>query len=155
MIKKPLVLTNGEIEQLQAGDMMASAELFSRVNNNVAAIVKGQPVYADGGGTVDLAQANAAATKSVLGLVADTTIAANASGSIQTDGVLVATTAEWDVVTGGSGGLTPGSFYYLSADTAGELLTTVPTDAGEFVARVGQALSATELEISIMSTIKL
>jgi len=154
-IKKPLVITNGQIEQLQAGDTLDNPNAKTRTNNNAGAIVIGQPVYADSGTTVDLAQGDAQSTIRVSGLVADTSIANAASGSILVDGVLVATTGEWDAVTGEVGGLTAGANYFLSAATAGELTQTAPTTTGEFVVRVGHALSTTEMEIEVQQPIKL
>lgn len=153
--KKPLVITSGQVEQLQAGDSIEHPGLFSRVNGNAGAIVIGQPVYVDAPGSVDLAQADAASTTDVLGLVADTTIPSAGSGGILTDGVLTATTGEWDVVTGQVGGLTSGVKYWLDPTTAGNLTTTAPTVVGDFVAPIGQAMSTTELEITIGHTIKL
>lgn len=153
--KKPLVLNNGQIEQLQAGDNLSSKDLFDRLNNTGGALVKGTPVYVPLAGEVAKARANATGTKNVFGLVADASIADAASGGIQTDGVLTATTAEWDAVTGQSGGLTTDAVYFLSAATAGMLTTTAPTADGHFVCRVGLALSPTELEITFHAPIKL
>ena len=155
MIKKPLVITNGQIEQLQAGDRMASPDVTTAINGNAGSIVIGTPVYVSAADTVDKAKADAGSTKNVFGLVADLTIATTVAGAIQTDGSLVASTAQWDAVTGQTGGLTPGALYYLSAATAGMLTTTAPTADGHYVAQVGKALSSTEMEISILSTIKL
>lgn len=154
-VKQPLVITSGQIEQLQSGDNVASADLFNRTNNNAGAIVIGQPVYVDGAGTVDLAQADIIGTSNVLGLVADASIANAASGGIQTDGNLTATTGEWDTVTGQVGGLTTGVRYFLDPATAGMLTTTAPTTLGEVVAPVGTAMSTTELEITIGTTVRL
>ena len=155
-VKKPLVLTNGELEQLQAADQVAQATIFNQDNANVNTVVIGTPVYATStAGEMDEAQADAAATKDVLGLVAEVSVAAAASGAVQSDGVLAATTAQWDAVTGDVGGLTAGTKYYLDESTAGMLTTTPPSGSGEFVAMVGMGLSTTEMEISIRSTIKL
>jgi hypothetical protein len=154
-IKKPLVITNGQIEQLQSGDQLQSNELIVRTNANASPIVIGQPVYVSGAGSVDLALADAQVTSRVLGLVAETSIAAAASGGIQTDGVIVATTGEWDTVTGETGGLTAGALYFLDPDIEGMLTQTAPTLSGDFVAEVGMALSTTELEISIRRTVRL
>jgi hypothetical protein len=153
--KKPLVITNGQIEQLQTGDNLASNDLFERLNDSGVALPKGTPVYVPATGEVAKAQANAAGTMKVFGLVADTSIADATSGSIQTDGVLTATTGQWDTITGGSGGLTPNSVYFLDAVTAGMLTATAPVADGQFVARVGLALSETELEITFHAPIKL
>jgi hypothetical protein len=154
-VKKPLVVTNGEIQQLQAGDTIEHPGLLNRTNNNAGAVVIGQAVYVDGGGTVDLAQADAAATKDVLGLVFDSTIAAAASGGVITTGVLTATTGEWDAVTGQVGGLTAGAKYWLDPTTAGSLTPTAPTTTGQYVAPVGKALSTTEFEVDVDHTILL
>ena len=154
-IKKPLVITNGQIEQLQAGDQLANDNLKTRTNSNAGAIVIGQPVYADGAASVDLAQADAQGTIRVSGLVADTSIAAAASGSILVDGVLTATTGEWDAVTGETGGLTTNANYFLDAASPGALTQTAPTAVGEFVVRVGHAISPTEMEIEVQQPIKL
>lgn len=154
-VKKPLVITAGQVQQIQAGDSIEHPGLYNRTNNNAGAIVICQAVYVDGAGTVDLAQADALATSEVLGLVFDTSIANAASGGILTDGKLTATTGEWDVVTGQVGGLTSGLRYYLDETTAGSLTLTAPILDGEVVAPIGVALSTTEMEINIDHTILL
>jgi hypothetical protein len=59
-------------------------------------------------------------------------------------------TAVWDSVTGGSGGLTEGAIYYVSAATAGHLVVTnAPSGTGDFALGVGVALSATQLLVHI------
>lgn len=157
--KKPLVVgSDGFPEELSPSDTLDAAtggkDIVALANSNASAIVIGSPVYKTAtSNQVDLARANASGTRRVIGLVADTSIASSASGNIQTDGVLVATTAEWDAVTGQTGGLTPGSQYWLSAATAGRLTTTVP-GAGNYCVPVGIALSTTEMEISIGPGVK-
>lgn len=152
-LKKPLVISNGQIEQLQSGDTLDAAitdqEIISATNSNAGTINIGEPVYVDGASSVDLARANASGTKNVIGLVASTSISAAASGNILTDGILTASTGQWDAVTGGSGGLTAGARYYLSATTAGRLTTTAPTTVGQYVCPVGVALSTTEFRLDI------
>lgn len=151
--KKPIVLTNGQLEQLQSGDQIDLRNAVPRTNDNVGAITIGQPVYGTSGTNVDLAQADAQSTIRIKGLVADVSIAAAASGDIVVDGILEATTGQWDAVTGDTGGLTPGSNYFLDEATAGMLTTTAPSTG--FVVRVGHALSTTELEIEVQQPIKL
>ena len=124
-------------------------------NDNAGSIVIGQVVYVKANGNVDLAQADAAATKEALGLVHDALIATTDPGNILVDGVLTATTGQWDTVTGGSGGLTPGTIYYMSAATAGSLTATAPTTVGQYVARIGRAISATKMDLMIMAPILL
>lgn len=156
--KLPVVITNGQLEQLQPGDTLnasvSEVDVVSKTNDNGSTAVKCTVVYQKSDGDVDFARANAQGTVQVLGFAAED-ISAAAAGLIQTDGILVATTGEWDAVTGGSGGLTPGSPYYVSSATAGQITATAPTSAGNFVVRVGLASSATEMEISIMPPIKL
>lgn len=153
-VRKPLVQIAGQVQQLQAGDSIAHPGLNNHTNNNAGAIVIGQPVYSDGAG-VDLAQADALATAEVLGLVAETSIAAATPGAIQSSGKLTATTGEWDTVTGQVGGLTPTAKYFLDPTTAGMLTTTAPSVDGEVVAAVGVASSTTDMEINIDQTILL
>lgn len=152
--KKPLVITAGQIEQLQSGDYIVSNDLFNRLNDSGAAIPKVTPVYAVAQGEVAPAKADDAATMKVFGLSV-AAIPDTESGPVQTDGVISATTGEWDAVTGGTGGLVTNSVYFLSAATAGRLTATAPTADGHFVCRVGVALSETELELSFQQPIKL
>jgi hypothetical protein len=83
--------------------------------------------------------------------VAGLAIAAAATSSpvtLQFSGPLTLTTAEWDARTGGSGGLSAGFWYYLSASTLGGLTTTAPSAGGEFVTPVGFAQDATTMIIN-------
>ena len=157
--RKPLVMVAGRIERLQAGDTIegdiAEVDLVELTNNNASPVVICEPIYIDGADTFDKAQAGAAGTMDIIALVKDSSIAAAAVGMVQTDGVLSATTGQWDAITGDTGGLTAGTIYDLSAATAGRLVATSPTAVGEFVVQVGKAISTTELEISIMDPIKL
>lgn len=152
--RKPLVWgSDGRPEELTSSDsldaVVAEKDMLTATNGNASSIVIGTPVYATSTpGSVDKSRANASGTKLVLGLVADTSIASAASGSIQTDGILTATTGQWDAVTGQTGGLTPGAEYWLDAAVAGKLTTSVP-GSGNYLTLVGTALSTTVLEISI------
>jgi hypothetical protein len=128
---------------------------FTATNANAGTIVIGTPVYVSAAGSVDEAVADAAATKDVVGLVVDTSIASSATGDIQTGGLLTATTGEWDAVTGDAGGLTAGTQYFVDPDTAGMLSDVAPGPAGDFVCAVGIALSTTEMIIAIHQTVKL
>ena len=142
--------TTGNITIAEASDIEDGL-----TNNNVSPIVIGTPVYCESDGKVDLAKADAVATVQAIGLVKDVSIAASAIGNIQTDGILEATTGQWDAVAGTTGGLTAGTIYFLSAATAGQLTATAPTTIGEFVVRVGVALSTTKMEITLTQPILL
>ena len=101
---------------------------------------------------VDWCDATARATSNCAGL-------AVSSGERQTDGTpggfidiqyagpCTLTTDQWDRVTGGTGGLTPHSTYYLSA-TRGKLTTSV-LESPDYVAPIGFALTATTMMIQI------
>jgi len=149
-VRKPLVVIDGQVQECPAGDTLATAssevDVVAKTNDGAGAVTIGAPVYVKSNGNVDKASAAASSSCRVLGLVKDASIAASASGFIQTDGVLTATTAEWDAVTGGTGGLTPGAIYYLSG-TAGQLTTIPPAGSGQYVMKVGMAISTTEFEI--------
>lgn len=148
-IRKPLVMVNGQIQQLQAGDNISDPDFLTLTNDEAGSIPIGTPVYIDADDGAKKARANAAATSNVRALVASTSISNGASGSFQRDGVLVATTGQWDTITGGSGGLVFNTVYYLDPSTAGKLTDTAPTTVGQLVVQVGVALSTTELSIEI------
>lgn len=156
--KKPLVMTAGQVEQLQSGDTLDASttevDVVAKININAGTMPPGTPVYPSSATQVDMARANSQGTSQLLGLTR-AAILTNASGSIQTDGILTLTTGEWDDITGQTGGLTFNTPYYVSSVTAGLLTTTAPTSAGTFVVRAGLALSTTELDISAFPPIKL
>lgn len=151
-IKKPLVIgSSGLPEELQSTDSLANAELLTRTNGNAGAIVKGTPVYASTASAVDKARANAIGTSTVLGLVANTTVATGASASIQTDGVFsFASTTEVDAVAGTTGGFSVGTFYFLDSSTAGNITSTAPSSNPNCVTNLGCAVSTTELNLRIL-----
>jgi hypothetical protein len=149
--------SDGEVKRANTNDTLANEVDFLTVNNETGGVlVKCTPVYQTAtADQVDKAQGNAIATARVLGLLVED-IADEFSGSLLTDGRLVATTTEWDAVTDQVGGLTPGAKYYLSAATAGKLSTSLPADVeGNVVAPVGLAKSTTVMEVSIGTRIVL
>ena len=156
---KPLVMYNGRVSQLLAADtldaVVAEVDSLTLTNANAGSAVIGTPVYISAASSFNLARADASGTADPIGLVSSSSIAAAGSGSVLTDGFLTATTGQWDAVTGGTGGLTAGSSYFLSATTAGRLTTTAPTATGQFVSFIGKAVSTTVLEVSIDRAIAL
>lgn len=151
-IQKPLVIIGGQVQQIPAGDSLSVAAsevgVVARTNANAGALVIGTPVYASAAGAMDKAGATTVSLSKVIGLVQQASISAATSGFIQADGVLTATTAQWDAVAGTTGGLVFGTIYYLSA-TAGLLTATAPVASGSYVLRVGVALSTTELMLNL------
>ena len=145
------------LKQIGSADTILGygANMQVLTNVNVGAIVIGAPVYSPSAGNFDKARANAISTSDTVGLVADTSVGASAAGNVQVNGIVTATTTQWDAVTGGSGGLTAGSVYYLDPATAGKLTTTAPTTVGQTVVRIGVALSTTQLELGIEQPILL
>lgn len=140
-VRKPLVLVNGEIQQLQAGDTLsgpvAEVDLINLTNSDAAAAVLGEVFYIFGADSVKKAKADAAATAAAYYFAA-AAISAGSTGTFQSDGVL-----------GGLTGLTAGATYYLSAATAGAITVTAPSVVGQYVVRLGKALSTTEFQIRI------
>jgi hypothetical protein len=151
---KPLVLnaTTGRIEQLQNGDFLKEVDHPKVTNANAGAVAFGRVMYLASGG-MDLARANAGGTTPSRGLVADNSVASSSVGTLQSNGVLVGTTTQWDAVTGQTGGLTAGAIYYLSEAVAGGMTTTPPTTG--YVQEIGEAISDTEFLIDVKQEIKL
>ena len=160
-LKIPLVIgTDGLTQQLQAGDTLlapTNTPSIRAITNgeSSAAITIGMPVYASAADTVKRAQANAKTTSKLAGLGYDSSIAAAAIGNIASEGVLVATTTQWDAVAGTTGGLAFNTVYFLDPTTAGKITATPPTTTGQCNVIVGIALSSTELELQIEQPILL
>lgn len=123
---------------------VAAAGILTLTNGNAGTMVIGQPVSITSANTCQSARADSQALSRVAGIVvvgAATTLPV----SVQTEGPITATTAQWDAVTGGSGGLVAGSVYFLGA--SGTLSTAPPTTNGHTVVPLGVALSTTKFEI--------
>ncbi len=152
-LRKPLVIISGIRQEIPSGDtldaVVAEVDVISLTNGNAGAIVCGTPVYISAVDTYDLARANAFGTTKVIGLQKDTSVAAGATGIIQTDGIIALSTAQWDAVAGTTGGLTFNVLYYLDAATAGLLTATPPSGAGKYIYPIGLALSTTEMRVSV------
>ena len=157
----PLVIVNGQVQQLQTGDSIsvAAAQYDNRVFTNgesSAALVAGTPVYMSAAATAKRAQANAASTATVAGLWIDATTSASSTGNCAAGGVITCTTTQWDaVVTGESGGLVFNSLYFLDPANVGKLTTTAPSTVGQLVCLVGRALSSTDMELILAQAILL
>ena len=145
--------TYGRVTGGSSVSSSAESTTSSLTNNQGSTVVIGRVVYADTSGTFKLAQSNALATRKPLGLVADVSVANAASGNVVTAGVLTASTAQWDAITGQSGGLTTDAYYYLSGATAGALTTSPP--ATGWLVRVGKALSTTKMQVLNQSPIRM
>lgn len=159
-LRTPLVIAAGQVEQLQAGDTLnapqSGGDVLVLTNNNAGPVVIGAPVYIVANDAFDKAEANAAATKDVFGLVAQSpSIANGATGPVMSSGVLSASTAQWDAVAGTTGGLTKDQKYWLDPATAGKLTPTAPTTVGQYVVEVGIGVSTTELLIRVRGDILL
>lgn len=152
--RRPIVLneTTGELELLQAGDNIQEVDIMTLINGEATSIIKGTPVYISAAGTVKIAKGDAPSTSNTIGIVADPTIASGVSGPVQSEGVITATTGEWDTVTGDSGGLVPGLTYWLSPSVAG-MITKVAPSTGYYQV-IGIALSTTDMQLSIGRRIK-
>lgn len=155
MIVRPLILNGAQVERAAAGDTVLSPDHSLVTNNTGATLPKLTPVYKTAvANEVAKAQANAVGTSKVMGLLVEA-LADAASGYALTDGRIVGTTAEWDAITGGTGGLTAGADYYLDPSTAGRLTTVAPSTDGQVLAPVGKAASTTDFDITVGTTIKL
>ena len=109
-------------------------------------------VYLDATGGFQLAEGNTNATSHPYGFTI-ANIASAAAGAVATDGGFTATVAQWNAVTGGTTGLTPGATYFLSTTTAGQITSTVPTTG--YLVKVGQAVNTTTMNIQIGTRVQL
>jgi hypothetical protein len=154
-VKRPLVYSAGEIEVLQNGDRLFGPAAVEVNNQSGVELIVGTPVHLSGSDEVLPARADDVLTKTVFGIVIDAPIAASATGFVARDGVIALTTDQWDLITGGVGGLTPLQKYYLSATDAGRMVTSPPIVDGSYICAIGVAKNQTEMGIAIVSPIKL
>lgn len=108
----------------------------------------GAAVRSNGTGGYAAALADSLADSAVVGLVSSVS-GGNVALTAQYRDEMTLTTGQWDVATGGSGGLTPNVPYYLDATTGGLLTTTPPSAAGTVTKLLGVALSSTTMLILI------
>ncbi len=67
--------------------------------------------------------------------------------TIQYDGPLELTTAQWDALTSDSGGLVQGDIYYVSSTSSGKLVKVPPSAGGSWIVQIGIAISSTVMLI--------
>lgn len=99
----------------------------------------------DDDGTILPANAGDADTAYVVGILTGAGVEGNAVLT-QFAGPLTLTTAEWDIITGDSGGLSRNTAYFLDTSD-GKLTTTAPAGGGDFVTPVGVGISTTDMLI--------
>ena len=100
----------------------------------------------DDAGTIIPASANSEGPSGATGITSGPAIEGD-SVQVQFGGILKLTTAQWDEITGDSGGLTRGIRYYLAV--GGGLTSISPSGSEEFVVPIGIGTSATELFVQL------
>lgn len=148
-LKVPLVVTSGEVQQLQTADSLADASgnLYG-IGNRLTVILSGvgtlnpkdivyfQGGVVGGGHLVDFAKADDITKCKQLGMYI--------GSFVQLSGLIT-----------GLSGLTQGSEYWLSPTTAGAITTTVPSTAGQVVVKLGIALTSSIFILNIKHPILL
>lgn len=119
-------------------------QIIRLTNGSASTLTKCTPVRVDDSGECQLAGNSDATQRRVIGLVRDG-IDSGESGRVVTSGRLAATAAQWDAVTGSSGGLIPNRAYYLSG-TPGRLTEVADGPL------IGVALSTYVLALQIGDT---
>ena len=102
------------------------------------AVNEGQAVYVrNGDGLVGKAIASGTLAQAYVSGIADSTKGAGEIVKVLTTGI--------EAISG----LTVGEHYFLSAATAGQITATAPSAAGQYVVRVGEAVSGNEFAIQL------
>lgn len=84
-----------------------------------------------------------------IGLLTETIAHPNGqTGTFQYSGEFTATTAQWDAITGQSGGLTPGAIYFGSLSAPGEISNGIIAP-GDIALQIGIAKNATTMILQI------
>jgi len=108
-------------------------------------IKAGQTLYLKNNGHVALAKADNIATADVIGIALDNVQATFACRFIDDAKITV---SDWTNIIGASN-LTIGSVYYLDPDNYGRLTKVAPNTVGDYVVKVGIALTTNTLQIEI------
>lgn len=128
-LRKSIELTSNQLT-----DVDSSVRPTVTVDANVAV---GQVVYATTADHVGLARANAIGTSKLIGIAGEAVTSGN-DGFIVTAGL--ATVSNITLVTN--------TLYFLSAVTAGLLVSTIDATAGQFIVPVGRAVATDKLLIT-------
>ena len=133
----------------------ANILMINRANEDVSNLAKGTPVfsYSETGVRKAVANSTGEAWK-VIGL-AIAPVLQGSIGKFQAEGVLSATLAEWDALTGDLNGLVQGKTYFLHPSNVGKITLIPPTGESEYLCRIGVAHSPTELYVDLGLCIKL
>lgn len=137
------------------GGSGSSGRTFQAQLNTFGSDHVGQPVGVPSGGSQTIGITAVAKSTStgtlanaqVIGLM--TTLDGPNGVTVQTDGIVTLTTAQWDAVAGTSGGLTRGDTYYL--DTSGQMTSAPNGTSGQFNVMVGTGLNATQMQLATPS----
>ena len=113
-------------------------------------LLAGQPLRLLATGHLDLASATVAAHGEVSGLCAADTLAGNGAPYSRKQ----VTRSDWSAIVGAAA-LAVGAVYYLAPSAPGTLTTTAPDQVGQYLVRVGVAVSETTLQAAIEPPVKL
>lgn len=143
----PLALTPGSLlQKLRTNASGSTVEWFDDtytsllVTQTSHGFTAPDSVYVNASGTFLKAQANMVSTGQAAGVVGQV-IDAN-KFVLVINGLVTASTGAWDTRTGGSGGLTTGTVYYLADAIAGGYTTTPPSNVNNTVQALLLALSS-------------
>ena len=120
------------------------AKITGYVTNCFEDVTQGDAVYSRASdGFIGKAIANDTEQKAQVAGFAETTKSSGSEVRVLTRGIIA------------TSGLDTGDLYFLSAASAGSIVTTPPSTAGQFVTRVGEAGSTGQFIIKVEPPIKL
>jgi len=114
---------------LTEADIIVLQDAIGHEGTSSGALTIGEALYAPSAGNIAKARANALTTSRVIGFASKTTTGAGVA-EYQSVGIIPLT------------GVTAGTRYYLSAVTAGLIVSTPDAVAGQFLAAVGWGVDA-------------
>mgnify|MGYP003112701553 CR=1 FL=1 len=128
---------------------LTALNLTAVVDSSSSTIGENRLIYIDTSGKAHLANASALSTAKVAGITIDSA-AAGATITYTRNQPVTLSSITTIVDSNSSGNLTIGSYYYLSASTAGNLTATPDSStSGAVVIPVGLAISASSLLVEI------
>lgn len=153
------VVTTNIYGQVIAGSTGLGSDnnIYTEMMNTSAALIPaGAPVRKTGDNTIELAQGNST-KKGVIGIAYEP-IPVGQTKLILIEGTMTMPTGDWDLITGGSGGLVNDDApYFLDFSTAGKLQKTPNIDTApstSYLVAVGYAINPNKLKLDIDAPIR-
>lgn len=146
--------TKAYVDAVASGGIENQTAKFQALNSSTETIVAGTPVRVTPTGVESARNDGPSAEYAAVAGISLGDYAPGTLGEFRISGKIDLTTAQWDAVNDGTGGLIPGQDYFVnSGEVAKRITPNSPTAYGTYNARVLRAITTTTAQILLPSTI--